>query len=91
MSTDLNREVCAKCGVRLTDRTTVVENDGTLYCCGNCLAHDAAKVPVMPVGAEVCAHCGLWLIDTSTRVVRGTRVYCCGNCANAMVEVGPPA
>ncbi len=84
MSVDLNQEVCAMCGVRLTDRTTVVENEGTLYCCSNCFMHSQHRVatPSAP-GRETCDYCGLVLLETKTKVARGLKVYCCNNCANA--------
>ncbi len=87
-----SQEVCARCGTRLTDADSVVEDDGTLYCCGNCFAH--ATSPLAYVAGskdEVCAHCGLVLVDKRSRVQRGIRVYCCPNCANAFEHVGPPA
>ncbi len=94
MSIDLNQEICAQCGTRLTDRTSIVENEGTLYCCSNCFVHATHPATSQVVeAAEHCAHCGLSLVDTSSRVQRGTNVYCCNNCANAMERtfVGRPA
>ncbi|MGB8644639.1 MAG: hypothetical protein WCF84_05345 [Anaerolineae bacterium] len=84
MSVDLNQEVCALCGTRLTDRSSVVENEGTLYCCRNCLIHamrpDAALVAD---SGEHCAYCGMGIVETTTRVQQGIHIYCCNNCANA--------
>ncbi len=94
MAVDFNSEVCARCGVRLTDRSSVVENEGALYCCSNCLLHATQPVVAQSAPArESCAHCGLTLLDTSSRVQRGVNVYCCNNCANARERqsVGRPA
>ncbi len=81
------------CGVRLTDRTTVIENEGKIYCCGNCFIHDTHPAAQSAPDRESCAYCGLTLIDTQTRVQRGVNVYCCNNCANARerADVGRPA
>ncbi len=83
MSVDLNQEVCANCGVRLTDRNTVVEDDGLLYCCRNCFIHAVHPETQAAPGEETCAHCGMTLIDKQSRVQQGSKVFCCGNCANA--------
>ncbi len=86
-----SQEVCARCGTRLIDASSVVENDGTLYCCGNCLVHATTTIaPTSDPAAEFCAQCGLRLVDTRSRVRRGSRVYCCANCAQAFLEVGEP-
>ncbi len=93
MSVDLNQEVCAMCGVRLTDRSTVVENEGSLYCCSNCFIHSTTRgVAQQTPRRETCAQCGLTLVETTTRVQRGVNVYCCNNCANARerAQVGRP-
>ncbi|HZQ06292.1 MAG TPA: hypothetical protein VFD70_06900 [Anaerolineae bacterium] len=87
-----SQEVCAKCGTRLVYMDSVVEDDGTLYCCGNCFAHATRPIAQLAgTKTELCAHCGLALVDKSTRVQRGVRVYCCMNCADAFEHVGPPA
>ncbi len=94
MAVDLNNEVCARCGVRLTSKDSVVENEGNLYCCSNCFIHATQPAVAQSAPAnESCAHCGLALIDTSSRVQRGVNVYCCNNCANAIERqvVGRPA
>ncbi len=93
MAIDLNQEVCALCGTRLTDRSSVVENEGTLYCCSNCFAHATKPGTASAVASgEHCAHCGMSIVETSTRVQRGINVYCCNNCANARerAQVGRP-
>ncbi len=94
MAIDLNQEVCAQCGTRLTDRSSVVENEGTLYCCRNCFIHAANPGTAQALQvADHCAHCGMSIVDSSSRVQRGLNVYCCNNCANApeRVHVGRPA
>jgi hypothetical protein len=94
MAVDLNQETCAMCGVRLTDRSSVVENEGQLYCCSNCFVHSALRGAVQATARrEACAQCGLTLLETATRVQRGVQVYCCNNCANARerAQVGRPA
>ncbi len=83
MSVDLNQEVCANCGVRLTDPGPVIENEGNLYCCGNCFLHATLPATQSAPGAETCAQCGFTILDKSSRVQQGVNVYCCGNCANA--------
>lgn len=93
MAVDLNREVCAQCGVRLTYRESVVEDGGTLYCCPNCFAH-AHQPALAPLPKqEFCACCGNSLLETQTRVQRGVNVYCCNNCADARERerLGRPA
>ncbi len=94
MSVDLNQEVCAFCGTRLTDRTSVVEDEGELYCCGNCFAaaSDPSSVGAMPNPVR-CSHCGVVITDRKSTVQRGLHNYCCNNCANApqRENVGRPA
>jgi hypothetical protein len=91
MAIELNRDVCAHCGTRLTDMSTVVEDDGTLYCCGNCLIHATKpELAMNATHAPVCRHCNMAIVDTSTLVQRGANTYCCNNCANAMEEIGEP-
>ena len=94
MAIDLNQEVCAECGTRLTDRESVVENEGTLYCCNNCFIHATRPgSAAAAAAAEHCAHCGFAIVDNSTRVRQGVNVFCCNNCANARerAHVGRPA
>ncbi len=93
MSTDLNQEVCAMCGVRLTDRTSVVENEGKLYCCSNCFLHDTHPAAQNAPGRPNCDYCGLTILENQTTVQRGINIYCCNNCANARERkfVGRPA
>ncbi len=91
MSVDLNREVCAQCGTRLTDRSTVVENDGQLYCCANCMFHAThSDLAGATRPSRYCAHCGQSIVVSESQVQRGPSYYCCANCANAFEQVGPP-
>ncbi len=94
MAVDWNQEVCAMCGVRLTDTSSLVENEGQLYCCSNCFIHATTHETAQNApNREHCAQCGLVLLETASRVQRGVNVYCCNNCANARerAQVGRPA
>ncbi len=94
MDLDMDQEVCAECGTRLTDPGSLVEDEGTVYCCRNCFVHATAPGTAEAVGSEEhCAHCGLSIVDKTSRVQRGIHVYCCNNCANAPERaiVGRPA
>jgi hypothetical protein len=92
MAVDLNKETCAFCGTRLTDRNPVVEDDGILYCCPNCFTHASQpSLAQIAPGHEYCGHCKLKILETETRIQRGASVYCCANCANAFDLIARPA
>ncbi len=93
MAVDLNNYFCAMCGTRLTDDSSIIKNEGTLYCCSNCFIHATQPASAqVSLDAEHCAQCGLALLATETRVRRGINSYCCNNCANAREreQVGHP-
>ena len=81
--------ICAHCKTPITDRSTVIEAEGELFCCKNC--GDMAGVSQRPEGESPaersgaqCAHCQLPILDPATMVRRADQTFCCNNCANAM-------
>ena len=85
----MSEAICAHCKTPITDRSTVIEADGELFCCKNC--GDMAGVRQRPEGASPaersgaqCAHCQIPIVDAATMVTRGDQTFCCNNCANAL-------
>jgi hypothetical protein len=77
---------CAFCSTPIVCTTTLVEVDGSYYCCPNCEL--AARQPatarrVRRGGGLVltCAHCGTPIIFSEIMVSTVGRTYCCANCA----------
>jgi hypothetical protein len=74
---------CATCDTRILDYTPVVEVEGRVYCCGNCLAA-SRRGATLPVPEQpTCAHCEAPLVDPGPTVDRHGLTFCCYNCAAA--------
>ena len=80
---------CRQCQTTIVDYTTVVDANGHIYCCPNCLrvsrAQDTSGVP----GTPACDHCESALLDSTTVVDRHGHYYCCYNCAAAVIQPQP--
>ena len=76
---------CGHCGTAIRERSTLVEEGGTAYCCANCAR--AAGDPAFVPGAEgVCARCGTTIVDEATVAEQDGMLFCCKNCAAAMAD-----
>ncbi len=74
---------CGHCGTLIQDHSTMAQQNGSVYCCPNCMHHAMGHGGGSMQG-QTCAHCGMAIIDTSTMVTRGSQTFCCNNCAMAM-------
>lgn len=76
---------CAHCRNPIVDPMTLVREDGTAYCCTNCLAAAQRRTG----STLVCAQCGTPIVDIVSEFERDRRIFCCPNCAQIYAGIGP--